>query len=137
MHFRHFVVVGLLKMGWKKLYLFNKKGARSEAMVYCLLDFYIHETRQRHGYGIKLMEYMLKVINTYLFNIYMNMKLIFSKLLQDNQIQARQLAIDQPTNKLMQFLWKYFNLSKLVNQGNNFVIYEDFFENDGNVISYF
>lgn len=44
------------------------------------------------------------------------------------------MAVDQPTNKLMQFLWKYYNLSKLVNQGNNFVIYEDFFENDGNVI---
>jgi len=55
-------VVGLLKMGWKKLYLFNKKGSRTEAMVYCLLDFYIHETRQRHGYGIKLMDYMLKVL---------------------------------------------------------------------------
>lgn len=102
----HFVVVGLLKMGWKKLYLFNKKGSRTEAMVYCLLDFYIHETRQRHGYGIKLMDYMLK----------------------DNQIQASQLAVDQPTNKLLQFLWKYFNLSKLVNQGNNFVIFEEFFE---------
>jgi alpha-tubulin N-acetyltransferase 1 len=102
----HFVVVGLLKMGWKKLYLFNKKGSRTEAMVYCLLDFYIHETRQRHGYGIKLMDYMLK----------------------DNQIEARQLAVDQPTNKLLQFLWKYFNLSKLVNQGNNFVIFEEFFE---------
>ncbi|VVC30102.1 Hypothetical protein CINCED_3A024697 [Cinara cedri] len=106
----HFVVVGLLKMGWKKLYLFNKKGSRTEAMVYCLLDFYVHETRQRHGYGIKLMEYMLK----------------------DSKIQARQLAVDQPTNKLLQFLWKYFNLSKLVNQGNNFVIFEEFFENDDN-----
>jgi len=105
----HFVVVGLLKMGWKKLYLYNKKGSQTEAQVYCLLDFYIHETRQRHGYGIKLMEYMLK----------------------DNQIQAKQLAVDQPTNKLLQFLWKYFNLSKLVNQGNNFVIFEEFFENDG------
>jgi len=41
------------------------------------------------------------------------------------------LAVDQPTNKLLQFLWKYFNLSKLVNQGNNFVIFEEFFENDG------
>lgn len=61
MYFRHFVVVGLLKMGWKKLYLYNKKGSQKEAQVYCLLDFYIHESRQRHGYGIKLMEYMLKV----------------------------------------------------------------------------
>lgn len=59
--FRTNVVVGILKMGWKKLYLFDKKGSRSEAMVYCLLDFYVHETRQRQGYGNKLIEYMLKV----------------------------------------------------------------------------
>jgi GNAT superfamily N-acetyltransferase len=59
--FRKCVVVGILKMGWKKLYLFDKKGSRSEAMVYCLLDFYIHETRQRQGYGNKLFEHMLKV----------------------------------------------------------------------------
>lgn len=66
MCFRHFVVVGLLKMGWKKLYLFNKKGSRTEAQVFCLLDFYVHETRQRHGYGIRLMEHMLKVFQSLL-----------------------------------------------------------------------
>jgi len=60
--FRTFVVVGILKMGWKKLYLFDRKGSRTEAMVYCLLDFYIHETRQRQGYGNKLFEHMLKVL---------------------------------------------------------------------------
>lgn len=76
--FRHVVVVGLLKMGWKKLYLFNKKGSRTEAMVYCLLDFYIHETRQRHGYGIKLMDYMLKVLKltTYMKYIYININFL-------------------------------------------------------------
>jgi len=26
-------------------------------------------------------------------------------------------------------MWKHFQLSKLVNQGNNFVIYEEFFDN--------
>lgn len=59
--FRHFAVVGILKMGWKKLFLYNKVGVQSEAMVYCLLDFYIHESRQRKGYGKRLIEYMLKV----------------------------------------------------------------------------
>ncbi|XP_050435795.1 alpha-tubulin N-acetyltransferase 1-like isoform X2 [Adelges cooleyi] len=102
----HLVVVGLLKMGWKKLYLFDRKGKRTEAMVYCLLDFYIHETRQRHGYGITLLNHMLR----------------------ENRVQAKQLAIDQPTNKLLQFMWKHFGLSKLVNQGNNFVIFEEFFD---------
>ncbi|XP_050435796.1 alpha-tubulin N-acetyltransferase 1-like [Adelges cooleyi] len=104
-----YVVVGILKMGWKKLYLFDKKGTRSEALVYCLLDFYIHETRQRQGYGIKLYEYMLK----------------------DNELEAKQLAIDKPSRKMLQFMNKHFNLKKLVDQGNNFVIFEEFFDNPG------
>lgn len=60
--YRHFSVVGILKMGWKKLYLYNKEGSRSEAMVYCLLDFYIHESKQRKGYGKRLIECMLQVL---------------------------------------------------------------------------
>jgi len=47
------------------------------------------------------------------------------------------LAVDQPTNKLLQFLWKYFNLSKLVNQGNNFVIFEEFFEGNSTVYIFY
>jgi len=104
----HFSVVGILKMGWKKLYLFDKSGSRSEAMVYCLLDFYIHESKQRKGYGSRLMNYML----------------------QDIDLEAKHLAIDKPTKKLLQFMWKHYQLSKLVNQGNNFVIYEEFFDDD-------
>ncbi|XP_025198676.1 alpha-tubulin N-acetyltransferase 1-like isoform X1 [Melanaphis sacchari] len=104
---RHFAVVGFLKMGWKKLFLYDKQASRSEAKVYCLLDFYIHERRQRKGYGIRLMECML----------------------QDVGLEAKHLAIDKPTKKLLQFMWKHFQLSKLVNQGNNFVIFEEFFQN--------
>jgi alpha-tubulin N-acetyltransferase 1 len=59
---RHFTVVGILKMGWKKLFLYDKAGSRSEALVYCLLDFYIHESKQRKGYGKRLIEYMLQVL---------------------------------------------------------------------------
>lgn len=58
---RNFAVVGILKMGWKKLYLYDKVGARTESMVYCLLDFYIHESKQRKGYGKRLLEHMLQV----------------------------------------------------------------------------
>lgn len=57
----HFAVVGFLKMGWKKLFLYDKQASRSEARVYCLLDFYIHESRQRKGYGIRLIQCMLQV----------------------------------------------------------------------------
>lgn len=58
---RHFTVIGILKMGWKNLYLYDKTGSRSEAMVYCLMDFYIHDPKQRKGYGKRLVEYMLQV----------------------------------------------------------------------------
>lgn len=104
----HFIVVGLMKVGWKKLYVHDRNGSPNEAMVFCLLDFYISETRQRRGYGIKLMGYVLK----------------------DNDIKASRLAIDQPSDNLLRFLSKHFNLSKLINQSNNFVIFEEFFEND-------
>lgn len=48
--------------------------------------------------------------------------------LQDINLDAKNLAIDKPTKKLLQFMWKHFKLSKLVNQGNNFVIFEEFFD---------
>ncbi|KAF0766730.1 alpha-tubulin N-acetyltransferase 1-like [Aphis craccivora] len=102
----NFAVVGILKMGWKKLYLRNKNGTSSETLVYCLLDFYIHESKQRQGYGKRLIEYML----------------------QDIKLNVKQLVIDKPTTNLLQFMWKNFQLSKCVNQGNNFVIYEEFFD---------
>jgi hypothetical protein len=44
------------------------------------------------------------------------------------KLDVKQLVIDTPTTTLLQFMWKNFHLSKLVNQGNNFVIYEEFFD---------
>lgn len=41
-------VVGLLKIGKKKLFLFDDAGTQHELnSALCILDFYIHETRQR------------------------------------------------------------------------------------------
>ncbi|KAL5241783.1 hypothetical protein ACI65C_009193 [Semiaphis heraclei] len=102
----NFAVIGFLKMGWKKLFLYNKQGTRSETAVYCLLDFYIHASKQRQGYGKQLIEYML----------------------QDIKLHPKHLVIDKPTTSLLQFMWKNFQLLKLVNQGNNFAVYEDFFD---------
>jgi hypothetical protein len=50
-------VVGLLKIGKKKLFLFDDGGIQHELNPLCILDFYIHETRQRqvddgHGSGV-------------------------------------------------------------------------------------
>ncbi|KAE9532089.1 hypothetical protein AGLY_010291 [Aphis glycines] len=107
----HFVIVGILKMGWKKLCLYNKAvGSCKETMVYCLMDFYIHESRQHKGYGKYLIDYMLR----------------------DMHLCAKNLAIEKPTKNLLQFMWKHFQLSKLVNQGNYFIIYEEFFDDTFN-----
>lgn len=54
-------VVGLLKMGRKKLYVFDAAGLVHEKDCLCVLDFYVHESRQRKGYGKKLFEFMLNV----------------------------------------------------------------------------
>lgn len=44
------------------------------------------------------------------------------------KLEARNLAIDKPTSKLLQFMWKHYKLSKMIDQGNNFVIFEEFFD---------
>ncbi|VVC37665.1 Gcn5-related N-acetyltransferase (GNAT) domain, ATAT-type [Cinara cedri] len=106
----HFTVIGILKMGWKNLYLYDTTGLRSESMVYCLMDFYIHNPKQRKGYGKRLLEYML----------------------QDMNLDAKDLAIYKPTNTLLQFMAKHYKLSKLVDQGNNIVVYEDYFGKKNN-----
>jgi len=55
------VVVGLLKVGSKKLFVYDSNGAQHELQPLCVLDFYVHESCQRRGYGRKLFEFMLQV----------------------------------------------------------------------------
>ena len=54
-------VLGMLKMGLKHLYVFDTGGNNHEITTKCVLDFYVHESKQRMGLGKKLFEYMLKV----------------------------------------------------------------------------
>lgn len=39
----------------------DRQGMHIEAEPLCILDFYITENLQRHGYGLELFEFMLKV----------------------------------------------------------------------------
>ncbi|MPC70276.1 Alpha-tubulin N-acetyltransferase [Portunus trituberculatus] len=55
------LVVGMLKVGRKKLFLLDPNQRTKEAGPLCVLDFYIHESRQRRGYGRRLFDYMLRV----------------------------------------------------------------------------
>ncbi|XP_035879648.1 alpha-tubulin N-acetyltransferase 1 isoform X4 [Phyllostomus discolor] len=106
-------VIGFLKVGYKKLFVLDDREAHNEVEPLCILDFYIHESLQRHGHGQELFQYML----------------------QKERVEPHQLAIDRPSQKLLKFLNKYYNLETTVPQlilahlfeVNNFVIFEGFF----------
>ncbi|XP_054877838.1 alpha-tubulin N-acetyltransferase 1 isoform X2 [Poeciliopsis prolifica] len=99
------VVVGFLKVGYKKLFLLDRNGVHIEVEPLCVLDFYIAENLQRHGYGLELFNFML----------------------QHQNVEPVLLAYDRPSTKLLAFLAKHYNLRQSVPQVNNFVAFEDFF----------
>ncbi|KAF4522261.1 hypothetical protein B566_EDAN011957 [Ephemera danica] len=99
-------VIGLLKMGNKKLYVFDQSGRQNELMPLCVLDFYVHESKQRHGCG----------------------KLLYDYMLQAEGVKPGHLAFDRPSDKLLSFLVKHYNLCNIIPQSNNFVVYDSFFD---------
>lgn len=80
------VVTGLLKIGIKSLYVFDANGDTQMVNAPCVLDFYIHESRQRAGLG----------------------KILFQSMLQQENYQPEKLAIDRPSEKLVGFLRKHY-----------------------------
>lgn len=101
-------VVGLLKIGRKKLFMWDLAGYQHEVEPLCILDFYIHESKQRTGWGKKLFEYMLKHQN----------------------VLPQHLAIDRPSEKFLSFLYKHYGLEHILPQMNNFVIFDGFFDSE-------
>lgn len=79
-------VTGLLKVGIKNLYVFDANGDTQQVLAPCILDFYIHESRQRHGLG----------------------KELFAAAIQREGWEPRKLAIDRPSDKLIGFLRKHY-----------------------------
>lgn len=57
----HGAVVGILKVGAKHLYIYDEQGQVHERTPLCVLDFYVHESQQRLGYGKRLFDTMLDV----------------------------------------------------------------------------
>lgn len=53
--------VGILKVGHKRLFLLDMQSVQYEVYPLCVLDFYVHESRQRTGCGKRLFEHMMKV----------------------------------------------------------------------------
>ncbi|XP_062291739.1 alpha-tubulin N-acetyltransferase 1 [Scomber scombrus] len=101
------VVVGFLKVGYKKLFLLDRQGVHIEAEPLCVLDFYIAENVQRHGYGLELFDFML----------------------QHKDSEPVLMAYDRPSPKFLSFLAKKYCLTQSVPQVNNFVVFEAFFLN--------
>jgi len=98
-------VVGLLKVGKKNLFLIDSNGGQNEVYPLCILDFYVHESRQRSGCG----------------------KTLFEQMLQDQKASPKFMAVDRPSPKLLAFLRKYYGLAQPIPQVNNYVIFEGFF----------
>lgn len=90
--FRSGCVTGLLKVGVKNLYVFDANGESLPVAAPCVLDFYVHESRQRAGLGKELFEHMLE---------------------RENFI-PRKLAIDRPSDKLIAFLQKHYGKYELI-----------------------
>lgn len=53
-------------------------------------------------------------------------------MLEYESIEPRMLAYDRPSPKLLNFLSKYFNLNHYVEQNNNYVVFNDYFQSDKN-----
>lgn len=79
-------VTGLLKVGTKNLYVFDENGDTKQVAALCVLDFYVHESRQRAGLGKEMFELMLDREN----------------------VAPQKLAIDRPSDKLIAFLRKHY-----------------------------
>ncbi|XP_078041977.1 alpha-tubulin N-acetyltransferase isoform X1 [Augochlora pura] len=101
-------VVGLLKTGSKNLFMFDETGIHYQLKPRCILDFYVHETRQRMGLGNILYQYMLS----------------------EENIRPVKLAIDRPSEKFLAFLDKHYGLSKIIPQNNKFVVFQGFFDDE-------
>ncbi|KAL5961809.1 Alpha-tubulin N-acetyltransferase 1, partial [Taenia solium] len=97
--------IGLLKVGKKKLFLFNAFGECFEVEPVCVLDFYISTDFQRRGYGRELFEWML----------------------QEEGLMATDLPIDSPSPKMLSFMNKHYHQDHPLRQSNNFVVFPDFF----------
>jgi len=98
-------VIGLIKVGKKKLFVVDIYSQQLEVNPLCVLDFYVHEKHQRSGYGHQLFNFML----------------------QREGVNPQFLAYDRPSSKFINFLRKHYNLQNAIHQMNKFVVFDLFF----------
>eukprot|EP00474_Spongospora_subterranea_P001065 CRZ01523.1 hypothetical protein [Spongospora subterranea] len=97
---------GILRVGTRKLYLYDSVAVLHEVEPYCCLDFYVHESLRRQGVGQRLFHEMLN---------------------QEKLASPGQMAFDKPSSNAFSFLAGCFNLHQTIEQSNNFVIFSEFF----------
>lgn len=100
-------LVGMLKIGEKRLFVFDHMGKHHEISPLCVLDFYVVDSKQRRGFGRKL----------------------FDTMLIREKVRPEHLAIDSPSEKCLSFLKKHYGLKQPIMQTNNYVIFPGFFDN--------
>ena len=96
---------GILKIGFKKLFIHDLQRQYVEMRPLCVLDFYVHEKCQRMGIGRCLFEFMLT----------------------HRSSEPRLLAYDAPSAKLLGFLKKHYSLKAFLPQNCNYVVFDDYF----------
>jgi len=97
-------IIGYIKIGRKKLFLYDKNGVCHELIPMSILDFLITTAYQKKGIGHFLFEHVLK----------------------KEHIDVTEIAYDRPSKRLICFLKKYYNFKKDIPQYNNFMIFESF-----------
>ena len=102
------VLVGILKVGPKRLFVAKPSGGMEEMEPCCVLDFYVHESSQRGGWG----------------------SLLFDAFLQREDRHPARLAYDRPSPKLVAFMAKHHNLRAFAKQNNNFVVFDEYWSEE-------
>ena len=74
----------------------------------CVLDFYVHESSQRGGWG----------------------SLLFDTFLRREDRHPARLAYDRPSPKLVAFMAKHHNLRAFAKQNNNFVVFDEYWSEE-------
>lgn len=96
---------GLLRVGERSLFVHrDMNGAYVQVAPTCVLDFYVHEACQRKGDGRKL----------------------FDEFLRQEKLTPDKLGYDRPSTKLLGFCARHFGLKDYTPQGNNFVLFDQF-----------
>lgn len=100
--------VGFVKIGRRRLFLWDPTGSQREYNLICLLDFFVSPNSQRRGYG----------------------RVLIDRMLAEEGLEMKQLPIDKPSPMCYSFMRKHFGLENLVPQPNKFAVFREFFESD-------